>query len=226
MVSLARKNLLEDIPRFLVAQAGIMFAVTLVTLQTGVFTGFTRSVGQLIHNSDADIWVASESLVQFEVTLPIPVSYVLQAQQVAGVARAEALTFNNALWRHPEGEITYVRVVGFDPNGQLFTLQNLIKGNVTDLKQPYGAIVDTTNRDLLHVKQLGDEAKVNSFPVRVIGLTQGNRSIVSNAFMFTSLENAKAYLTSGQTSNLSCRLPSGSQDLICTNTFSNPPQTP
>ncbi|MDP8963312.1 MAG: ABC transporter permease [Cyanobacteriota bacterium] len=225
MVSLARKNLLEDIPRFLVAQAGIMFAVTLVTLQTGVFTGFTRSVGQLIHNSDADIWVASDSLVQTEVTLPIPVSHVLQAQKVPGVERAEALSFSSALWRHPEGEITYVRVVGFDPNGQLFTVQNLIEGNVTDLKQPYGVIVDTTNANLLHVKQVGDEAKVNSLPVRVIGLTQGNRSIVSNAFMFTSLENAKAYLTSGQTSNLSCKLPSGSQDLICTNTFSKPPQT-
>jgi len=226
MVSLARKNLLEDIPRFLVAQAGIMFAVTLVTLQTGVFTGFTRSVGQLIHNSDADIWVASDSLVQIEVTLPIPVSHVLQAQKVPGVERAEALSFSSAMWRHPEGEITYVRVVGFDPNGQLFTVQNLIEGNVTDLKQPYGVMVDTTNRNLLHVKRVGDEAKVNSLPVRVIGLTQGNRSIVSNAFMFTSLENAKAYLTSGQTSNLSCKLPSGSQDLICTNTFSKPPQTP
>jgi putative ABC transport system permease protein len=225
MVSLARKNLLEDIPRFLVAQAGIMFAVTLVTLQTGVFTGFTRSVGQLIHNSDADIWVASDSLVQIEVTLPIPVSHVLQAQKVPGVERAEALSFSSAMWRHPEGEITYVRVVGFDPNGQLFTVQNLIEGNVTDLKQPYGVMVDTTNRNLLHVKRVGDEAKVNSLPVRVIGLTQGNRSIVSNAFMFTSLENAKAYLTSGQTSNLSCKLPSGSQDLICTNTFSKPPQT-
>jgi len=43
MVSLARKNLLEDIPRFLVAQAGIMFAVSLVTIQTGIFNGFTRS---------------------------------------------------------------------------------------------------------------------------------------------------------------------------------------
>jgi putative ABC transport system permease protein len=74
MVSLARKNLLEDIPRFLVAQAGIMFAVTLVTLQTGIFNGFTRSTGQLIHNSEADIWVASESLVQVELTLPIPLS--------------------------------------------------------------------------------------------------------------------------------------------------------
>ncbi len=226
MVSLARKNLLEDIPRFLVAQAGIMFAVTLVTLQTGIFNGFTRSVGQLIHNADADIWVASESLVQIEVTLPIPVSHVLQAQKVEGVARAEALIFSNALWRHPEGEITFVRVVGFDPNGQLFTPKNIVKGSVSDLKQPYTVMIDTTNLDSLNVKKIGDEAKIGSLAAKLVGLTQGNRSIVSNPFMFTSLENANAYLTAGQTSNLSCKLPSGSQDLICTNTYSNiPPST-
>ena len=66
MVSLARKNLLEDIPRFVVAQAGIMFAVSLVTIQTGIFNGFTRSTAQLISNSSADILVASESLVHLE----------------------------------------------------------------------------------------------------------------------------------------------------------------
>ncbi len=36
MASIARKNLLEDIPRFIVAQAGILFAVSLVTIQTGI----------------------------------------------------------------------------------------------------------------------------------------------------------------------------------------------
>lgn len=225
MVSLARKNLLEDIPRFLVAQAGIMFAVTLVTLQTSIFNGFTRSVGQLIHNTDADIWVASDSFVQLEVTLPIPVSHLLQTQKIEGVARAEPLFFSSALWRHPEGEITYIRVVGFDPNGELFTLKNLMKGNVDDLKQPYSVIVDTTNQDSLNVKKIGDQAKVGSLPARVVGFTQGNRSIVSNSFMFTSLENANAYLTSGQTSNLSCKLPTGSQDLICTNTYASTPAT-
>lgn len=225
MVSLARKNLLEDIPRFLVAQAGIMFAVTLVTLQTGIFNGFTRSVGQLIHNTDADIWVASESLVQLEVTLPIPVSHLLQAQKIEGVARAEALIFSSALWRHSEGEITFVRVVGFDPNGQLFSLKNLRSGSVNDLKQPYSVIVDTTNQDSLNVKKIGDQAKVGSLPAKIVGFTQGNRSIVSNSFMFTSLENANAYITSGQTSNLSCKLPSGSEDLICTNTYSAAPAT-
>ena len=63
MVSIARKNLLEDIPRFLVAQAGIMFAVSLVTIQTGIFQGVIRSTVSLIADSQADIWIASRRMV-------------------------------------------------------------------------------------------------------------------------------------------------------------------
>ncbi|MCA1994751.1 MAG: ABC transporter permease [Coleofasciculus sp. S288] len=224
MVSLARKNLLEDILRFLVAQAGIMFAVTLVTLQTGIFNGFTRSATQLIENSDADIWVSSDTLVQLELTLPIPLSHVLQARTVEGVERAEALIFNGASWRPPVGEISRVRVVGFDPNGQLFTPQNITQGSVSALQQPYSIMVDQTHLDSLNVKKIGDMVEVNSLPARIVGFTRGNSSIVSNAFMFTSLENGNAFLTSGQTANLSCKLPSGSQELICTNTYSRSPE--
>lgn len=221
MVSLARKNLLTDIPRFLVAQAGIMFAVSLVTLQTGIFNGFTRSTTQLIYNSDADIWVSSDTLVQAELTLPIPLNHVIQARQIAGIERAEALIFSGALWRPRRGEITRVKVIGFDPNGQLFTPINLIQGNVSDLKKPYTIIVDATNKDSLNVQKTGDVVDINSLPARLVGFTKGNSSIVSNAFMFSSLETANAFLTSGQTSQLYCRLPSGSQELSCTNTYSS-----
>ncbi len=225
MVSLARKNLLEDIPRFLVAQAGIMFAVSLVTLQTGIFNGFTRSTGQLIYNSSADIWVASDSQVQIELTLPIPLSKVLDARKVAGVERAEALLFSGGMWRHSTNEIAQVRIVGFDPNGQLFTPLNLKQGSVSALSEPYTAIVDKTTLKTLDIKGIGDVANLNSIPTRIVGLTRGNRSIVSNAFLFTSLKSANVYLNSGQTSNMSCQLPSGSQDLVCTNTSTRSPQT-
>jgi putative ABC transport system permease protein len=224
MVSLARKNLLEDLPRFLVALAGIMFAVMLVTLQTGIFNGFTRSTGQLIHNSTADIWIASERWVQIELTLPIPVSHLITARQVPGVGRAEAITFSNALWRSPASEITFVRVIGFDPNGQLFAPVNIQQGSISALKEPYTTIVDRTTLNSLGVKNVGDRVTVNSLPARIVGFTQGNRSIVSNAFMFTSLENANAFLTSGQVSNVTCQLPKGSEELTCTNIYTKPVQ--
>jgi putative ABC transport system permease protein len=225
VVSLARKNLLEDIPRFLVAQAGIMFAVSLVTIQTGIFNGFTRSTTQLIRNSDADLWVASESLVHIELTLPIPLTDLIQAQQVVGVERAEALIIRGGVWRHSLGEITPVRVIGFNPQGQLFAPRNIIQGSLSALEQPYTAIVDTTNLNSLNVRGIGDVAEVSSLPAKVVGLTQGNRSIASNSFMFTSLESANAYANSGQTANLSCKLQSGSTDLQCTNTYVNKSQS-
>lgn len=101
MVSIARKNLLEDIPRFLAAQAGIMFAVSLVTIQTGIFNGFTRSSTKLINNSTADIWVASDSMIYLDLTLPMPLAHVNLAREVPGVANAEALIATGGVWRHP-----------------------------------------------------------------------------------------------------------------------------
>ena len=68
MASLARKNLLEDIPRFLVAQAGIMFAVVLVTVQLGIYRGFLKSTALIVDEAEADLWVSSEDMVYFELT--------------------------------------------------------------------------------------------------------------------------------------------------------------
>jgi putative ABC transport system permease protein len=224
MVSLARKNLLEDIPRFLVAQAGIMFAVSLVTIQTGIFNGFTRSTAQLIKNSQADIWVASDSLVHVELSLPIPLTNLIQAQEVAGVERAEALIVKGGIWRHSLGEITPVRVIGFDPKGQLFIPQNITQGSLKALEEPYTVMVDSSNLNSLNVKGIGDVAEVGSLPARVVGLTQGNRSIASNPFMFMSLENGNAYSTFGQAASLSCKMQSGSEEIRCTNVYVAPDQ--
>jgi putative ABC transport system permease protein len=145
---------------------------------------------------------------------------------VAGVERAEALIVRGAVWRHTKGEITQVRVIGFDPNGQLFIPKNITQGSLSALKDPYTVMVDTTNLDTLNVRRIGDVAEVGSLPARVVGLTQKNRSVASNPFTFTSLENANAYATSGQGSSLSCKLPSKATEQIqCTNNYVNPGQT-
>ncbi len=218
MVSIARKHLLEDIPRFLVAQAGIMFAVSLVTIQTGIFNGFTRSTAQLMTNSSADIWVASENLVHLELTLPIPLTNLSLSRQVVGVESAEALIVKTGVWRN-NNQISLARIIGFDPNGQLFIPQNVTQGNITKLKEPYTAIVDASNLKALNLNKVGDRAELSTLSIELVGLTRGNRSIISNPYIFTSLENANAYANSGQTTNLSCRLPSDSEDIKCTNSY-------
>ncbi len=193
MASIARKNLLEDIPRFLVAQAGIMFAVSLVTIQTGLQRGFARSSTLLIDNSRADVWVASEKMVHLELTLPLPYERLNQAQQVAGVDRAEALIMQGALWRDPNDDIASVSIVGSEPEGQLFSPWNITQGKLNYLKQPYTIMVDESNLKALNVKGVNDLGKLNSLKTRIVGLTKGTKSLVMGNLIFTSLENAHAY---------------------------------
>lgn len=215
MASIARKNLFEDIPRFLVAQAGIMFAVSLVTIQTGILNGFSRSTSLLIDNSEADIWVSSADMVHFELTLPFPVQRAIEAQRVEGVAGVEALIVQSAMWRDPQGKIAPVRIIGFNPAGQLFTPGKVIKGNLSDLQQPYTVMVDKSNLSTLNIQKIGDVAQVGSFQGGLVALNQGTTSITSSTFLFTSLENANAYANSRLTSSLQCKVQTGG-DIQCT----------
>jgi putative ABC transport system permease protein len=223
MTSLARKNLFEDIPRFLVAQAGIMFAVSLVAIQTGILNGFTRSTGILIDRSRADVWVTSKDMVNLELTLPLPAGYLSQAQQVKGVQRAEALLLGGGTWRSPKGKITSVRIFGFDPAGQLFDAFETTQGRTSDLKQPYTVIADETNLDSLDVNQIGDTANIGALSVKLVGLTRGTQSIASSNYMFASIESVKSYVTGNRTSNLNCKFQA--EQFLCTNVYSQSPDT-
>jgi putative ABC transport system permease protein len=197
MVSIARKNLFEDLPRFMVAQAGIMFAVSLVTIQTGLLDGFTKSASLLVDNSKADIWVASKDMRYLELTIPLPYERLIQAQRVEGVDRAEALITRGSLWRRTAGaQIDPIRLIGFDPNGQLFTPWKISQGNLSDLKQPYTVMIDKSDRGSLDAQAIGDTADVSSVKVTVKGFTEGIHSIVSSPFVFSSLPNANYYFVS------------------------------
>jgi putative ABC transport system permease protein len=223
MASIARKNLFEDIPRFLVAQAGVMFAVSLVGIQTGILGGFTRSTALLIDQSTADLWLASEDMVYFELTKPLAVGQIAQAQQVTGVARAEAIVLQGGRWDSPSHEISSVRIIGFNPKGQLFRL-NLLQGNQSDLSQPYTIAVDQTNLDTLNIQKIGDVNDISNAPTKLVGITKDTQSIASSAFVFTSIENANAYAAAGLSSQVNCQVqPTGG--LLCTTVYERNPST-
>ncbi len=194
MPSIARKNLLQDLPRFLVAQAGIMFAVSLVTIQTGLQRGFASSSSLLIDNSKADIWVASKKMVHLELTLPLPFERLNQAQKVAGVERAEALILQGMMWRDRDENLGSITVVGFDPEAQLFSPWNVTQGKLSDLKKPFSIMVDESSLEGLNLKKVGDWGKLESHKAEVVGLTTETKSLVMGNFVFTSLENANTYI--------------------------------
>ncbi len=224
MPSLARKNLLEDIPRFLVAQAGIMFAVSLVTIQTGIQAGFTRSTSQLIDNSKADIWVSSRNMVHLGLTVPMSYDLVAAAQNVEGVEAAEGLMIRGAAWRNSQNQLSSVTLVGFEPDGQLFQPWNITQGTISTLKIPYTVMVDENSLSALHAKRRGDVGVVGSLPAHIVGITRGTKSLVLGDLMFASLETAYTYLNSPMNAKIPCDL--ADQNVTCALTDGNFPPEP
>lgn len=214
MASIARKNLFEDIPRFLVAQAGIMFAVSLVTIQIGILNGFTRSTGLLIDQSSADLWIASEDMVHLEVTSPLPLEDLVKVRDVEGVQRAEALMIRAALWRSSDRRIAPVRVYGFDPKGQLFANWKVTQGDLNALDTPYTMIIDKAQLSALDLKQVGDTGTIGSLPAKLVGLVEDTQSMASSATIFTSLETANAFSTSGLSTTANIRIQNGEVQVL------------
>lgn len=216
MASIARRNLFEDIPRFIVAQAGIMFAVSLVTIQVGILDGFSRSTTRLIEQSDADIWVGAKEMLHLEVTLPIPLERLIQARKVAGVQRAEALMSRAAVWLDANDRIVPVKVWGFNPDGNLFAGWKVAQGSLDNLKQPYSFISDRSNLTTLNLKQVGDVGKIVPFQAKLVGLSEDTQSMASSTSLFASLENANAF-GGGGNSSLNCTIDAGQVECL------NPP---
>ena len=56
--TLASRNLFHDRVRFVATLIGIIFSLTLVTGQLGLFLGFERMVTAMIDRAHGDLWIA------------------------------------------------------------------------------------------------------------------------------------------------------------------------
>jgi putative ABC transport system permease protein len=194
MVPLGRKTLFEDLPRFLVAQAGVAFAVGLIAIETGIYFGFLKSAVLSIQESHADVWVAARETPYFELAFPIRYDALDKVRSVTGVARAEALLIKTSVWRGPIHKLEYIRVFGFDPRGELWSPGVVPAQTLAQLVAPDTAMVDAAKVDALNVDGVGGTGKIGQHDVRIVGLVHGTQPIISATFIYTSLRNATAYL--------------------------------
>ncbi|MBV8727665.1 MAG: FtsX-like permease family protein [Candidatus Eremiobacteraeota bacterium] len=196
MVVLARKNLFADLPRFIVALCAVIFAVTLLTVQTGIYNGFIWSTTLLIEESRADIWLAAKQILYLEITLPLTYGQLTRVRSVPGVARAEPIILRTALWRSPRDTLDATRVVGFDPAGRLFSPGNLAASDLRKLQRPFSFFADASQLDALDMQHVGERGTVGGLRGTLVQLTHGTQPIVSPTFLYTSLETANAYAPS------------------------------
>lgn len=193
MASIAVRNLLYDKVRLTVTLTGIIFAVVLVAVQTGLFLGFTTTTSNVIDNSRADFWVTSRSVDYIEAGAPFPEKQLYHALSVPGVAAAQKYIVRFGVWKRPDGGNANCEIVGFDPEGSLGGPWNVVEGDVRGLKLPDTVMIDRFYAGKLGVTHLGQTVEIRGIRARIIGFTQGIRTFTTAPLVFTSYKNAQKY---------------------------------
>jgi putative ABC transport system permease protein len=201
MASLAVRNLLHDKVRLAVTLTGIIFAVVLVAVQTGLFLGFTTTTSNVIDNSRADLWVVSKGAQYIEVGTPYSEKKLYHTLAAPGVAEAEKYIVRFSQWKKPDGGNASCEVIGFDPDSDMGGPWQLSEGDVHSLKLPDTVIVDRFYALKLGVTHLGQTIEISNIRARVVGFTQGIRTFTTSPLVFTSFKNAQRYtaMDTGQT---------------------------
>lgn len=193
MASLALRNLVHDKVRLAVTLVGVIFAVVLVAVQTGLFIGFQTATSDVIDNSKADLWVTSKGVGYVEVGVPFSERKLYQALGTPGVAAAEKYIVQLTGWKRNDGEEARVEVIGFNPDAGLGGPWNVVEGNPGAVKQADAVIIDRLYQQKLGVTHIGQICEIAGHRARVVGFTEGIRTFTTSPTVFTSFKNALNY---------------------------------
>ncbi len=211
MVSIARKNLFHDKIRFVVALAGIQFAVVLITVQIGVFLNFLTNASVLIDHTEGDIWITAKGLENFDYGRPFSEKKLYQAREVPGVLWAEKYLLGWGTWKTPTGSQENVQLVGFNPETMVGGPWDVRVGDPQDAKYFNSVFYDEAETNRLGDLPIGGETEINNHRVRVIGITRGAKAFTQVPYIFTSFKNALnlTFISKGNTVYVLVKVASG-----------------
>ena len=98
MFFVALKILLYDKVRSCITLLGVVFAVSLIFAQVGIFLGLMETSSVIIDKTSAEIWVTSKNSKNFDFSQPIPESIYNQVLATEGVK--ECRQADNLLGHH------------------------------------------------------------------------------------------------------------------------------
>ncbi|WP_338667656.1 ABC transporter permease [Pseudodesulfovibrio methanolicus] len=190
ITTIACQNLLHDKLRLVVTLTGIVFSVVLITIQVGLFLGFTTTISSVIDNSGADVWVTSPGVKNFDIALPLKESKYYDTLSTPGVASAAKFITQFANWKKPDGGQESIQIIGFEPAKGMGGPWGLKVGSTDLLDLRDGIIPDQLYADKLGISKQGTVAEINDKRVRVVGFSQGIRSFTTSPFVFANLDTA------------------------------------
>jgi putative ABC transport system permease protein len=195
---LAIRMLTGDRVKFFGLIFGVTFATFLMSQQVSVFVGIVaRSASQIVDVRDASIWVMDPRVRHFDEAPGLPAGALTRVRSVAGVQWAVRFFKGQVLTRIGNGLPRSVILQAVDDANLVGAPQELIAGDLADLRRPYAVIVDKAGYEYLWPGEpirLEREFEINDRRAVLVAVCQASPPFVTLPVMFTRFNEALMYV--------------------------------
>jgi len=202
---IALKMLTGDRAKYFGLVFGVTFAALLMSQQLSVFVGIMKRTGsQILDVRDADIWVMDNKVRYIDEVPGMPDTELQRVRGVPGVQWAERLYKGQARVRLPSGDFRTVILFGVDDATLVGAPQEIIAGQVGDLRQPDAVIIDKAGYEYLWPEdvpslkaegyQLGKVFEMNDHRCILVGVCKASAPFQTMPVMYTAYSQTTWYV--------------------------------
>lgn len=191
MFYVALRILFYDKVRTFITLIGVVFAVSLIFAQLGIYFGLMETSSVIIDNTPGDIWITSKNSKNFDFSQPFPEYIYHHVESAEGVEWVEKLIIAWGLMKQKEGGTEQVEIVGFNPDTGIGGPWKMSIGSIASVKNGNFAIVDRSSMKRLGHIALGEFREVQLRRIEIVGISDGVKSFTTAPIIFTSYKLAQ-----------------------------------
>jgi putative ABC transport system permease protein len=194
----AIRMLIGDRAKFFGLVFGVTFATFLMSQQVSIFAGIVgRSASQIVDVRDARIWVMDRRVRHFDEAPGLPNGDLQRVRGVEGVQWAVPFFKGQVLVRIEAGLPRNAVLEAVDDTSMVGAPQDLIAGDLADLRRPYAIIIDKAGYEYLWPDEpirLWREFEINDRRAVLVGVCKASPPFVTLPVVFTRFNEALMYV--------------------------------
>src|SRR5262249_2204866 len=186
---IALRMLTGDRSKFLGIIFGVTFSTLLMSQQVSLFIGIMRrTASQILDVRDADVWVMDNKVRYIDEVPGLPEGDLHRVRGVPGVEWAVRLYKGQLRARLPDGNFRTVIVFGLDDATLVGAPQEILAGNLADLRHPDAVIIDKAGYEYMWPGQpyeIGRTLEMNDHRAVVVGVCEASPPFVTLPVIYT-----------------------------------------
>lgn len=189
MLWLAFKILFQERGRLIITLIGIIFSTVLTLVEVGIYLGMMGNATSVVRHTDADIWVMSKNVPNFDFSQPFPAYRIDRIRAFDEVQWAEKIHVWFAFLKLADGRREQAQVIGFNPDNGIGGPWAMASGRPADVKGGHYIIMDQSSRQRLGRLDIGSLWELNLFreqSFKLVALSKGALSFTTIPVLFTS----------------------------------------